>query len=268
MANSNNAVRINKYLADKGLATRRGADVLVEAGKVFVNGTKAVLGQKVGTGDRVEVRGGERKSHRYLAYHKPAGYVTVNPVEGEKEIADIFKMEGLFPIGRLDKNSEGLLILTNDGRVTDRLLNPKYDHEKEYAVEVSTAVGESFRKKLESGVNISSNSPFHKGSTRRGRDLNPPSSSTRTPPLEKEESEITLTRPCKVDLIDPHHFRLALTEGKKHQIKRMTEALGVSVVSLKRLRIMNIKLGNQKPNTSREIKGKELETFLKKLGLC
>lgn len=229
------SIRINKYLADKGFATRKGADALIEAGKVFVNGKRAVLGQKVGIEDKVEVKdGAPRNARRYLAYYKPAGYVTHNPAEDKKEIADIFKMDKLFPVGRLDKNSEGLLILTNDGRVTDRLLNPKYDHEKEYLVEISTAVGESFRKKLESGVNI---------------------------------GEGNLTKACKVKLLDLHHFTITLTEGKKHQIKRMTEALGVSVKHLKRTRVMNIKLGNLKPNTSREILGKELQIFLKPLGL-
>lgn len=236
MQKLSNGIRINKYLADKGLVTRKGADELVLAGKVFVNGAKAVLGQKVGEKDKVEIRGGGAAStpRRYLAYYKPKGFVTHAPTTGEKAIADIFEMEGLFPIGRLDKNSEGLIILTNDGRVTDRLLNPKYNHEKEYLVETSTAVGESFRKKLESGVDI---------------------------------GEGEKTKPREVNLIDPHHFTITLTEGKKHQIKRMTEALGVSVTSLKRLRIMNITLGNLKPNTSREIIGKELQAFLNSLGL-
>ncbi len=228
--------RINKYLADKGLTTRKGADELVVAGKVFVNGTKAVLGQKVGEGDKVEVRGdgAPRKARRYLAYYKPAGAVTHNKTAGEKEIADIFEMKGLFPIGRLDKNSEGLIILTNDGRITDRLLNPKYEHEKEYLVETERKVGEGFKEKMEDGVNIG----------------------------EREK-----TVPCKIDLIDEHHFTITLTEGKKHQVKRMTEAVGVSVRALKRLRIMNIKLGNLKPNASREIEGKELQIFLKNLAL-
>ncbi|MSU55539.1 MAG: rRNA pseudouridine synthase [Candidatus Taylorbacteria bacterium] len=228
-------VRINKYLADHGHSTRRGADALIVAGKVTINGEKAVLGQKVGPDDKVKIKDKEEKSYRYLVYNKPAGYVTHSPVDSEKEIAEIFDMEGLFPIGRLDKNSEGLLILTNDGRITDRLLNPKHEHEKEYAVRVSTTISPSFAKKLEFGVDIG-------------------------------EGENTL--PCKVSLTDAHNFTIALTEGKKHQIKRMTEALGVSVTNLKRLRIMNIKLGNLKPNTSREITGKELEKFLKSLGLA
>lgn len=232
---SDKKIRVNKYLADKGLATRKGADSLIEAGKVFVNGTRAVLGQKVRPEDKVEIKGAAASTpRRYVAYNKPAGYVTHSPLEGEKTISDIFDMKGLFPVGRLDKNSEGLLILTNDGRITDRLLNPKYDHEKEYAVEISTTVSPSFAKKLESGVDI---------------------------------GEDDKTKPCKVNLIDSHHFTVCLTEGKKHQIKRMTEALGVSVVSLKRLRVMNIKLGNLKPNTGREIAGKELQTFIKLLGL-
>src|SRR3989338_7274826 len=172
MQNSGGKIRINKYLADKGLATRRGADGLVGAGKIFVNGKRAVLGQKVGAEDTVEVRGAANNvPHRYVAYNKPKGFVTHGKAETEKEIADIFKMDGLFPVGRLDKNSEGLLILTNDGRITDRLLNPKYDHEKEYAVEISTTVSPSFAKKLESGVNI---------------------------------GEEGLTRPCEVKLTDSH----------------------------------------------------------------
>lgn len=236
---NNSKTRINKYLADKGVATRRGVDALIERGKVFVNGVKAVLGQKVGEGDKVEVREGKSATastlHRYLAYNKPAEIVTNSPVEGEKSIADIFEMEGLFPIGRLDKNSEGIIILTNDGRITDRLLNPKYDHEKEYIVETERAIGESFRKKLESGVNI---------------------------------GEDGITKPCEVALMDEHHFTITLTEGKKHQIKRMTETLGVSVKHLKRTRVMNIKLGSLSPNQSREITGKELKDFLKTLGLA
>ncbi len=238
MENNAKKVRINKYLADKGLATRRGVDALIEAGKVLVNGTKAVLGQKVGVEDVVELKGAVAQLNnvprRYLAYNKPKGYVTHSPIEGEKEISEVFDMKGLFALGRLDKNSEGLLILTNDGRLTDRLLNPKYDHEKEYLVETEREVNAWFKDKLEKGVDI---------------------------------GEGERTKPCKIELIDEHNFSITITEGKKHQVKRMTEALGVSVHNLKRIRIMNIELGKLKQNTTREIKGKELELFLKALGL-
>lgn len=231
-------IRINKYLADQGVATRRDADELISAGKIMVNGVKAVLGQKVGPGDKVEIiekkSGASQTPRRYLAYNKPKGYVTHSPTADEKGVGDIFKMDDLFPVGRLDKNSEGLIILTNDGRITDRLLNPKYEHEKEYVVETERALNENFKNKLEKGVDIG-------------------------------DGEIT--KPAEVDLIDEHHFSIVLTEGKNHQIKRMAEAVGFSVHELKRTRVMNIKLGNQKPNTAREITGAELEKFLKDLGL-
>lgn len=235
MKEQNKKIRINKYLAAQGLVTRKDADALIKAGEVFVNGKKAELGQKVGPKDKVEVRqSGAEKTYRYLAYHKPAGVVTVSPEAGEKAIADIFPLEGLFPVGRLDKNSEGLIILTNDGRITDRLLNPRYEHEKEYLAETERNIGESFKRKMEAGVNI---------------------------------SETERTKPCKVDLIDEHHFKITLTEGKHHQIKRMAERLGISVRTLKRIRIMNIKLGGLAPNQAREIKGAELEKFGEALGI-
>lgn len=228
--------RINKYLAKKGFATRLRADELIEKGKVFVNGKKAVLGQKVGMEDKVEIRGNNsaKNSYRYFAYNKPTGVVTNNPTKGEEAISDIFPIEDLFPIGRLDKNTEGLIILTNDGRITDRLLNPKYDHEKEYEVLTERGLTESFKKRMEEGVDI---------------------------------GEGEKTKPCKVELVDEHHFRISLTEGRRHQIKRMTEALFYTVRNLRRIRIMNIKLGKLATNQAREIKGKELEEFLKSLGL-
>lgn len=235
MKERNKKIRINKYLAKQGIATRIGADALIEAGAVFVNGKKTELGRKVGPEDKVEVhQSGAKKTYRYLAYCKPAGVVTVSPEAGEKAIADIFPLEGLFPVGRLDKNSEGLIILTNDGRVTDRLLNPKYEHEKEYLAETEKTVGESFKRKMEVGVNI---------------------------------GEGEKTKPCEVKVVDENHFIITLTEGKRHQIKRMAERLGMSIRSLKRVRIMNIKLGGLAPNQARAIKDKELEEFLKVLGL-
>jgi 23S rRNA pseudouridine2604 synthase len=209
-------MRINKYLADKKISTRRGADELIKEKKVFVNGKLAELGSQVNEDDKVEVRGAERKKYQYFAYNKPIGIETDSP------------REGLFPLGRLDKASHGLLILTNDGRITDQLLNPKYIHEKEYLVRTSNKLRSNFKQKMEIGVNI----------------------------------EGYQTKPCKVQIINDFTFRIILTEGKKHQIRRMCANLFQEIMDLKRERIMNIKLGNLKPNAIREIKGEELTTFL------
>jgi len=214
-------IRINKYLALKQISTRRGADELVKEKKVFINGKLAVLGSKVEKKDIVEVRGVKKKKYLYYAYNKPIGIETASP------------QTELFPLGRLDKNSHGLLILTNDGRITDTLLNPKYFHEKEYIVKTSNKLRSSFKNKMEVGVNI----------------------------------EGYLTKKCKVKILDDFTFRITLTEGKKHQIRRMCSTLFQEVADLKRERIMNIKLGNLKPKALREIKGEELEVFLNSLGL-
>ena len=142
-------VRINKYLAEKGITTRRGADALIESGKVFINDKKAVLGDKVNDSDKVEVKGAPEKQYRYFLYNKPVGLSTEEIIThlGNKAI-------GLFPVGRLDKASHGIILLTNDGRVTDRLLNPDSTHEKEYKVRVKGHLRSSFKAKMESGVQI------------------------------------------------------------------------------------------------------------------
>jgi len=209
-------MRINKYLALKKISTRRGADELVKNKKVFINNKLAILGSQVNETDKVEVRGVKSKEYLYFAYNKPLGVETGSP------------REDLFPLGRLDKNSHGLLILTNDGRITDQLLNPKYFHEKEYLVKTLGKLRSNFKQKMEAGVDI----------------------------------EGYQTKPCKVKIINENTFRVILTEGKKHQIRRMCSNLFQEVADLKRERIMNIKLGNLKPNATREIKGEELAIFL------
>jgi len=224
-------VRINKYLAQKGIATRRDADKIISAGKVLINGKKAVLGDKVSENDDVEVLGKSSKKMVYYAYNKPRGVVTHSPQNGEKDIAKSIELKNVFPIGRLDKDSEGLLILTNDGRITDRLLNPDYDHEKEYIVKTRTPIKQS-----------------HLGIMERGMDL-----------------EGITTKPCIAKMVDEFSFKIILKEGKKHQIRRMCDALSIPIESLKRVRVMNIKLGTLKPNEYRELVGKELENFLDSL---
>ena len=233
-------VRINKYIADKGIASRREADGLIEAGKVFINGKKAVIGQKIEENDKVEVKGASDKKKTYLAYYKGRGVITHSPAKGETDIATQLQkllqpprlnLGGVYPVGRLDKDSEGLMILTNDGRVTGPLLDPEAENEKEYEVTVDKPVTGQFLKKLERGVDI----------------------------------EGYVTKSAKAEQKSPKRFLLTLTEGKKHQVRRMCAALGYQVQSLKRVRILNIKLGGLKPNQYRKISGSELKAFLKTL---
>ena len=226
-------MRINKYLAREGVATRRGADELVARGKVLVNGRVAVLGEKINRGDKVELKGSSSpKKYLYYAYNKPVGVITHSPQMGEKDIKQSVPMD-VFPVGRLDKDSSGLIILTNDGRVTDRLLNPEYEHDKEYRVCTAEPLRESFKKAMEGGVNI----------------------------------EGYLTAPCTVRKTGPKSFMITLTEGKKHQIRRMVSAMHNSVVELERTRILNIRLDNLAPGTWRAISGDELATFLSQIGM-
>ena len=227
-------MRINKYLALKKHSTRRGADELIKEKKVFISGRLAVLGDKVEEADQIEVRfRGKQKPYIYIAYNKPKGIVTHSAQDDQTEIKHAVAIKDVFPVGRLDKDSEGLIILTNDGRITERLLGPSYFHEKEYLVKAKNALRASFKAKMERGVQID-------------RDV---------------------TAKCKVQIINDHAFKIILTEGKKHQIRRMCVALFQEVESLKRIRIMNIELGKLGSGSHRNIVGKELEIFLHSLEL-
>ncbi|MBI2482176.1 MAG: rRNA pseudouridine synthase [Candidatus Vogelbacteria bacterium] len=227
-------MRINKYLANQGLSTRRGADELIERGLVLINGRKAKLGDKVNETDKVELKPQTKKiTYRYFAYHKPRGVVTHSPQLDELDVLEASGLKNVFPIGRLDKSSTGLIILTNDGRVTDRLLNPSKEHEKEYEVTVAEVLKPSFEDKMSRGVRL----------------------------------EDYTTKPCQVIVLNDYTFRITLTEGKKHQIRRMCAALGYVTRDLKRTRILNLKLANMRAGTYREIHSGELASFLKLLGL-
>jgi len=230
---NNNGIRINKYLAQQGVATRRDADKIIEAGKITINGRKAVLGDKVNEGDKVEILKKIKNNFVYFAYYKPRGIITHSPQDGETDIISSVKIKGVFPVGRLDKDSEGLIILTNDGRITDRLLNPKYDHEKEYTVKTKVPVKESQLKVMEKGMDL----------------------------------EGITTAPCKTRLIDDKLFSITISEGQKHQIRRMCDAFTLPIDSLKRVRVMNIRLEQLKPNEYKKIEGEELKEFLKSLSL-
>src|SRR3989344_857916 len=228
-------VRINKYLAEEKHSTRRGADELISEGRVFINGRLAKLGEMVNEGDLVEVRfrTGKKEKMVYLAYHKPSGVVTHSPGPGEEDINGRVKLTGIFPIGRLDKDSSGLIILTNDGRVTERLLNPIYFHEKEYIVTTKDKLRASFKQKTEGGLKIGDET----------------------------------TRPAKVEILGEREFKIILTEGKNRQIRRMCSVVFQEVETLKRVRVMNIKIGDLKENAWRDIEGEELEVFLRSLEL-
>jgi 23S rRNA pseudouridine2604 synthase len=231
-------IRVNKYLAHTGVASRREADELIAAGKVTVNEKKAEMGQSIAESDVVAVVG-KTKPKNYYAYYKGRGVITHSPAEHETDIAmklaADYGITHVSPIGRLDKDSEGLMILSNDGRITGPLLEPERDNEKEYEVLVDKPLSSMFRRAMEAGVDIEG---------------------YRTKPAK-------VTANTKNDL----RFLLIITEGKKHQIRRMCAALGYQVQSLKRNRILNIKLGTLKPNQYRKITGPELTEFLKALGI-
>jgi 23S rRNA pseudouridine2604 synthase len=232
-------IRINKYLAQKNYATRLGADELIKKGKVFINGQKAILGDKVYEGDEVVVdEKAIKNSYVYYAYNKAKGVTTTpeKPASGKisKDIMMVTKFPTpVFPIGRLDKDSTGLLIITNDGRVTDRLLSPKYVHEKEYVVKLENPFSDLFLTNMQSGVRFDG----------------------------------YVSRKCKAWRKTNDTFHIILTEGKKRQIRRMCEALHQDVKELKRVRVMNIQIGALKPGEYREIKGQELKDFLSVLKL-
>ena len=209
------ATRINKYLSEFGYCSRRVADRLIEGGKVTINGKIPEMGTKVQEGDNVEVEGqriekSTRQKNIYLAFNKPVGIVctTDRRLEPDNVIDFIKYPTRIFPIGRLDKPSEGLLFLTNDGDIVNKILRSRNNHEKEYIVSLNRPINRDFLQKMSTGVEI----------------------------LD------TITKSCIVEQLGPKKFKIILTQGLNRQIRRMCESLGYRVKSLKRVRIMNIKL--------------------------
>ena len=225
------ATRINKYLSEVGYCSRRAADRLIKEGKVTINGKIPEMGTKVVEGDQVAVEGQSIKKLKqnkniYLAFNKPVGIVctTDRRVEPDNIIDFIKYPERIFPIGRLDKLSEGLIFLTNDGDIVNKILRAKNNHEKEYIVSVNRPINSEFIKSMSNGVAI----------------------------LD------TITRNCYVEQLGLKKFKIILTQGINRQIRRMCESLGYKVQKLKRVRIMNIKLdvplGKYREFTKEEIK--------------
>ncbi|WP_407401663.1 23S rRNA pseudouridine(2604) synthase RluF [Chryseobacterium sp.] len=206
--------RINKYLSEVGYCSRRAADKLLEEGRIKINGIVPELGTKVSDEDLVEVDGKPIKESEedsiYIAFNKPVGIVCTT--DTKREIDNIIEYinhpKRIFPIGRLDKPSEGLILLTNDGDIVNKILRAKNNHEKEYLVRVDKPLNTRFLEKMRNGVSI----------------------------LD------TVTKKCEVERIDDMTFRIVLTQGLNRQIRRMCEVLGYEVKKLKRIRIMNIKL--------------------------
>lgn len=228
------AVRLNKYLSEAGICSRREADRLIEDGKVSVNGVTAVTGQKVLPSDRVAVDGKETKKEQemiLLAVNKPRGIVCSSKSQGGDVTIEEFLRypKRIFSIGRLDKDSEGLLLMTNNGEILNKIMRAGNFHEKEYLVEVDRPIADDFVKKMSSGVYL-------------------------------KELDVT-TRPCVVTKTGKRKFRIILTQGLNRQIRRMCAACGTHVTRLTRVRIMNIHLGNLKTGAVRNVTDSEIETL-------
>ena len=230
-------VRINKYLAESGKCSRRQADKLIEDGEVFIDGRVAVLGDKVLPGMKVSLRGENVKNNvkrKYIMLNKPVGIVcTADPNEPDNVISFIDHDDRIYPIGRLDKDSEGLLLLTNDGDIVNRILRASEKHEKEYEVRVDKQVDYDFIRKMEGGVRILG----------------------------------TTTLPCKLVKTGEKTFNITLTQGLNRQIRRMCEALGYEVRSLRRIRIMHLRLGNLKLGKWRNLTPTEMSELFRQLNL-
>ena len=228
--------RLNKFIADSGYCSRREADRLIEEGRVKVDGRVGVLGDKILPGMSVLVDGqslsgdGEKV---YIALNKPVGIVcTADPREPMNVVDYLDYPIRIFPVGRLDKDSEGLLLMTSDGEIVNRLLRAAGGHEKEYEVTVDRPVTREFLEGMMKGVPI----------------------------LD------TVTLPCKVRRTGDKSFNIIIVQGLNRQIRRMCEALGCNVRKLRRIRIMNIRLGNLKPGQWRELTKEEFSELMRRLG--
>jgi 23S rRNA pseudouridine2604 synthase len=216
-------VRLNKYISETGACSRREADKWIEAGRVSLNGQPATLGTQVVEGDEVRVDGnliGVKKKQVYIALNKPVGIICTTEVHIEDNIIDHVDFpERIFPVGRLDRDSEGLILLTNNGDIVNEILRSENNHEKEYVVTVDRPITDLSLRMLAAGVKIMGE----------------------------------LTKPSKVTRVNAQSFRIILTQGLNRQIRRMCSALGYKAQRLQRVRIMNIHLGNLRPGQWRHL---------------
>ena len=224
-----NQIRLNKYLSEAGYCSRRAADKLIEEGRVTINGKVPEMGAKVSPKDEVRVNGkfieNKNEPFVYLAFNKPLGIVcTTTNVEKNNIIDFINYPKRIFPIGRLDKQSEGLILLTDDGEIVNKILRSRNDHEKEYLVTVDKPISQTFLDRMRNGVPI----------------------------LD------TVTKTCDVERVGSNTFKIVLTQGLNRQIRRMCEYLGYEVKTLKRIRVLNITLdvpvGKYRELTTKELK--------------
>lgn len=222
------SIRLNKYISESGFCSRREADKFIESGAVTIDNVRAVMGTKVNPGQKVRVNGKlitKEEDLVYIALNKPVGITCTTEHKVKGNIVDFVNHEKrIFPIGRLDKDSEGLILLTNDGDIVNKILRAGNNHEKEYIVKVDKPINDEFVKRMSGGIRILGQ----------------------------------VTKKCFVKKEGPNTFRIILTQGLNRQIRRMCESLGYKVVKLKRIRIMNIDLGNLKKGQWRNLTEKEL----------
>jgi 23S rRNA pseudouridine2604 synthase len=221
-------MRLNKYISETGVCSRREADKWIEAGRVTLNGAPATLGTQVAAGDEVRIDGdsiGVKKKQVYIALNKPVGIICTTESHIKDNIIDhVGFPERIFPVGRLDRDSEGLILLTNNGDIVNEILRSENNHEKEYLVTVDRPITDLSLSMLAAGVKIMGE----------------------------------LTKPSKVARVDAQSFRIILTQGLNRQIRRMCSALGYKARRLQRLRIMNIHLGSLRPGEWRHLTPAEL----------
>ena len=226
-------MRINKFISEKGICSRREADKLIEQRRVTINGNIAEIGSDVNEGDQVKIDNKLLKAREkfvYLALNKPVGIVSTTDTSERDNIVDFMNYpKRIFPIGRLDKDSEGLIILTSDGDIVNKILRAGNNHDKEYIVRVDKPITQSFINGMAAGVKILG----------------------------------TVTRKCKVEMLSKNTFRIILTEGMNRQIRRMCEVFGYQVLKLKRVRIMNIPLGDLPTGAWRYLTAEELRDLNK-----